>query len=167
MSSSHQHIAHICNVGIKSGRQWNATTTTATRRRGGRPVSKTSSTRGNQATLGQRFDLTVLLNGIRRTGKGIDCLLLNISGEELLNICRDKPRKTRKTGQRTMLTTAHLKPKRVVFTEVMVFRRAKRFAMRLVRHQICHAPQRSPTSIHQSRYRLGRRSRASRWRQGH
>ncbi len=31
-----------------------------------------------------------------------------------------------------MLTTAHLKPNRGVFTEVMVFGRAKRFAMRFV-----------------------------------
>jgi hypothetical protein len=89
--------------------------------------------KGNQATLGQRFenwlelfDLAVSLNGVKEEQqKGY--LLLNI-GEELLEIYRSK-RKDANDDYRTIreMLSAHLKPHRVVFTEVMVFRRAKRF----------------------------------------
>ena len=89
--------------------------------------------KGNQATLGQRFenwlelfDLAVSLNGVKEEQqKGY--LLLNI-GEELLEIYRSK-RKDANDDYRTIreMLFAHFKPHRVVFTEVMVFRRAKRF----------------------------------------
>ena len=89
--------------------------------------------KGNPATLGQRFenwlelfDLAVLLNGVK-DGQRKGYLLLNI-GEELLTIYRAKRKDENEDYEtiRTMLS-AHLKPNRVVFTEVMVFRRAKRF----------------------------------------
>ena len=87
----------------------------------------------NQSTLGQRFedwlelfDLALGINGIKEEHHKA-YFLLNI-GEELLDIYRSKKKSdsTDTYKEVRQMLTAHLKPKTVVFTEVMVFRRAMR-----------------------------------------
>ena len=90
--------------------------------------------RGSIATLGQRFedwlelfDLYLVANKIHDDLRKAH-FLLSI-GEELLEVYRSK-RKTDKTDTYTEIRTmleAHLKPKTVVFTEVMILRRAARY----------------------------------------
>ena len=87
----------------------------------------------NQSTLGQRFedwlelfDMAIGLNGIKEEQLKA-YLLLNI-GDELLDIYRSKKKPNNADTYKEVrdMLIAHLKPKTVVFTEVMVFRRAMR-----------------------------------------
>ena len=88
--------------------------------------------RGNQATLGQRFeewlemfDMAVKVDAIKPENMKA-YLLLNI-GDELMAIVRAKRKGLDENYEDTRkLLTDHLKPQVVQFTEVMVFRRARR-----------------------------------------
>ena len=88
--------------------------------------------RGNQATLGQRFeewlemfDMAVKVDAIKPENMKA-YLLLNI-GYELMAIVRAKRKGLDENYEDTRkLLTDHLKPQVVQFTEVMVFRRARR-----------------------------------------
>ena len=88
--------------------------------------------RGNASTLGQRFEEWLELFDLANSILGykdekLKAFFILKLGDELRAIYRanKNPSKDSYTEIRTMLTT-HLKPKTVLFTEVMVFRRAQR-----------------------------------------
>ena len=84
--------------------------------------------RGNALTLGQGFEEWLELFDLANSILGYkDEKLKALLGDELQAIYRanKNPSKDSYTKIRTMLTT-HLKPKTVLFTKVMVFRRAQR-----------------------------------------